>query len=83
MAWKCPAAAADSYALGGDPAQAANARERSRARLASGTLELLAYVGEARLGAYERFRTAAAAMPLAAFKAALREGLGLPGEGNP
>ena len=56
---------------------------RSRARLASGTLELLAYVGEARLGAYERFRTAAAAMPLAAFRAALREGLGLPGEGNP
>ncbi|BDU74881.1 CHAD domain-containing protein [Mesoterricola silvestris] len=56
---------------------------RARAKLASGTLELLAYAGEARLGAFERFRAAAAAMPEEAFRASLREGLGLPGEGKP
>ncbi len=56
---------------------------RRRIRLASGTLELLAYVGEARLGAFERFRSAAAGMPPQGFRATLREALGLPGEGTP
>jgi CHAD domain-containing protein len=57
--------------------------ERGRKTLASGTLELLAYVGEARLGAFERFRTTAQGMPLAEFRTSLRRGLALPEEGQP
>lgn len=51
--------------------------ERNRRTLASGTLELLAYVGEARLGAFERFRHAAGDMPYEGYRASLRRGLGL------
>lgn len=56
---------------------------RGRKTLASGTLEALAYVGEARLGAFQRFRNAAAGMPLEEFRASLRQGLGLAWEGTP
>ncbi len=52
--------------------------DRERKTLASGTLEVLAYVSESRLAAFERFRSAALAMPSGAFRASLREGLGLP-----
>ena len=56
---------------------------RGRRILASGLLELLAYVGEARLKAFERFRAAAGAAPLEAVRASLLRHLGLPPEGKP
>jgi CHAD domain-containing protein len=57
--------------------------QRGRATLASGMLEVLAYVGEARLGAFERFRRAVLKTPLDGLRTSLRLGLGLPGEGAP
>ena len=57
--------------------------DRGRRNLASGTLELLAYVGDARLSAFERFRTAARSAPLGPMKASLRQGFGLPEEPAP
>jgi hypothetical protein len=56
---------------------------RNRRTLALGTLEILAYVGDARLNAFDRFRTVARALPGAAFRAALRHGLGLPEAAQP
>ena len=56
---------------------------RNRKTLALGTLEVLAYVGEARLNAFDRFRTLAAGMRPAEAGDALRRGLGLPGEPLP
>jgi CHAD domain-containing protein len=50
---------------------------RGRKTLASGTLEVLAYVGEARLKAFERFRKVAVGLPLVEVQASLRQGLGL------
>ena len=52
--------------------------DRGRRHLAAGTLEVLAYVGDARLNAFERFRAAARAVPLGPVKASLRQGFGLP-----
>jgi CHAD domain-containing protein len=56
---------------------------RGRVNLAAGTLELLAHVGEERLGAFERFRRAVLKTSLEDLRATLRLGLGLPGEGAP
>jgi hypothetical protein len=50
---------------------------RGRRVLASGTLELLAYVGEARLLEFRSFCEAARALPAEALRASLRRGLGL------
>lgn len=56
---------------------------RGRRTLASGTLEVLAYVGEARLKAFERFRGVAAGLPLEDVRASLRLGLGLAAADRP
>lgn len=50
---------------------------RGRAHLAGGALELLSYVGEDRLRAFERFRRAAQALPERDLRGALCAGLGL------
>ena len=57
--------------------------DRRRKSLAAGTLELLAYVGDARLNAFERFRTSARAVPLGPLKGSLRQGFGLPEDAQP
>jgi CHAD domain-containing protein len=57
--------------------------QRNRKTLALGTLEVLAYVGDARLDGFERFRTVARDLPLAPFRASLLQGLGLPEESRP
>lgn len=53
-------------------------KERNRKVLASGTLEVLAYVGEARLNAFDRFRGVARGLALREFRASVRLDLGLP-----
>ena len=57
--------------------------ERNRKTLALGTLEILAYVGEARLNAFSRFRAVARDLPQAVFLASLRTGLERPEEPRP
>ncbi|BDU78749.1 CHAD domain-containing protein [Mesoterricola sediminis] len=56
---------------------------RGRRILAQGLVELLACAGDARLAAFHRFRTAAAAAPSRPLRSGLRLGLGLPEEETP